>query len=445
MAKTKATKDVKVAASNDSKLITQGGLNRFATKFWDKIKRRYDGTFKSARLTESDSTDKKLIFTKTDDTEAEVDLRDYVRLQDKNEFKQDVSADNVAILSNRHIGTSVGSDSRDRSLGFRQLTTNSFSDRYIDHIRVYVSDTDNTSTSSTWFVWAIKKGANGKEGDTVAKVICNNQTFTVDTVNENSVEKRFVKIPVNQSFEDDVYFIVRCATHKLEVVSDINDKYKKDVVNMNSGQPPMTQDELINWGAGINADGNTALMYLFGRESIGTLSLKLNKLNSDSDLYVKQEETTNTGGTAEKANKVVRLGDNGKLDKDMLPSIAINEYFEIEQFTHEKLDAIKDRFENGDVVVVTGEGVNKGKRFLCVNKQNNLGNLVDGFVELNSKDGIVKSVNGKIGEVNLELEATADKLKLKIRSGSDTTSIAETSVPIVTDGDIDSIIAGLTD
>lgn len=445
MAKTKATKDVKVAASNDSKLITQGGLNRFATKFWDKIKRRYDGTFKSARLTESDSTDKKLIFTKTDDTEAEVDLRDYVRLQDKNEFKQDVSADNVAILSNRHIGTSVGSDSRDRSLGFRQLTTNSFSDRYIDHIRVYVSDTNNTSTSSRWFVWAIKKGANGKEGDTVAKVICNNQTFTVDTVNENSVEKRFVKIPVNQSFEDDVYFIVRCATHKLEVVSDINDKYKKDVVNMNSGQPPMTQDELINWGAGINADGNTALMYLFGRESIGTLSLKLNKLNSDSDLYVKQEETTNTGGTAEKANKVVRLGDNGKLDKDMLPSIAINEYFEIEQFTHEKLDAIKDRFENGDVVVVTGEGVNKGKRFLCVNKQNNLGNLVDGFVELNSKDGIVKSVNGKIGEVNLELEATADKLKLKIRSGSDTTSIAETSVPIVTDGDIDSIIAGLTD
>ena len=51
--------------------------------------------------------------------------------------------------------------------------------------------------------------------------------------------------------------------------------------------------------------------------------------------------------------------------------------------------------------------------------------------------------NEKTGAVNLELEATADKLKLKIRSGSDTTNIAETSVPIVTEGDIDSIINGL--
>ena len=436
MSKTKRTvEDVNVAAaaSNDSKLITQGKLNRFATGFWTKIKTRYDGTFKSARVTESDSTDKKLIFTKTDNTEAEVDLRDYVRIQDKNEFKQDVSADNVAILSNRHISTSTESASQNRSLGFRQLTTNSFSDRYVDHIRVYISDANNTSTSSTWFVWAIKKGANGKEGDTVAKVICNNQTFTV--------EKKFVKIPVEQSFEDDVYFIVRCTTHKLEVVNRIKNEYLKDVVNMNSGQPPMNQGGLIDWGNGNNADSNTALMYLFGRESIGTLSLKLNKLNSDSGLYVKQEEVSTTTSP----NKVVRLDNNGKLDKDMLPSIAINEYFEIEQFTHEKLDAIKDRFENGDVVVVTGEGADKGKRFLCVNKKDNTNNFTKGFVELNSKDGIVKSVNGKIGEVNLELEATADELKLKIRSGSDTANIAETSVAIVTNDDIDSIINNLQD
>lgn len=431
---TRTTKDVKITAS-DSKLITQSKLNRFATKFLDKIKRRYDGTFKEARLTE----DKKLIFTKTDNNTQELDLREYARLKDKNEFKQDVSADNVAILGNRHIGTSFGPDSRDRSLGFRQLTTNSFSDRYIDHIRVYVSDTDNTSTSSRWFVWAIKKGANGKEGDTVAKVICNSETFTVDTINENSVEKKFVKIPVNQSFENDVYFIVRCTTHKLEVVSGINNKYREDVVNMNSGQPPMTQGELINWTSGGNVPGsNTAVMYLFGRESIGTLSLKLNKLNSDSDLYVKQEETTNTGGTTDKANKVVRLGDNGKLDKDMLPSIAINEYFEIDQFTN---DALRDKvYENGDVAVVTSTG----KKYLCIKKGNGT-NSTDDFIELNSKDGSVVSVNGKTGAVNLELEATTDKLKLKIKSGSETTNIVETTVDIITDDEIDTIINNLQD
>lgn len=436
MAKTTRTvKEVKVAAaSNDSKLITQSKLNRFATGFWNRIKRRYDGTFKEARLTE----DKKLIFTKTDNNTDEINLQDYAKLTDKSEFKQDVSADNVAILSNRHIGTSTESASKNRSLGFRQLTTNSFSDRYVDHIRVYISDTDNTSTSSTWFVWAIKKGANGKEGDTVAKVICDSETFTVNTINENSVEKKFVKIPVNQSFENDVYFIVRCTTHKLKVLNRIKNEYLKDVVNMNSGQPPMNQGGLIDWGNGDNADSNTALMYLFGRESIGTLSLKLNKVNSDSGLYVKHSETTDTGGTTDTANRVVKLDNNGKLNKNMLPSIAINEYFEIDQFTN---DALRDKvYENGDVAVVTSTG----KKYLCIKKGNGT-NSTDDFIELNSKDGSVVSVNGKTGAVNLELEATTDKLKLKIKSGSETTNIVETTVDIITDDEIDTIISGLQD
>lgn len=447
MAKTKRTVEeaevtAAAAANSDSKLITQSKLRHFANGFWDKIKRRYDNVLNGASLSAGTSPDKKLTFTRVNGTPEEIDLRDYVRLQDRNEFKQDVSADNVAILSNRHIGTSVGTTSRNRSLGFRQLTTNSFSDRYVDHIRIYMPDNINTDTNSTWFVWAIKKGANdNKSGDRVAEVIHSSKVLSVDSITENSTEKKFVKIPINQSFEDDVYFIVRCTTHDVAVVSGINDKYKKDVVNMNGGQPPANKDELIDWDNGDNADGNTALMYLFGRESIGTLSLKLNKLNSDSDLYVKQEETTKTGGAAS-ANKVVRLGDNGKLNENMLPSIAINEYFTVEQFTHQMLQRL-EHFENGDVVVVTGSGADQGKRFLCVNKQDNAPDFREGFVELNSKDGIVKSVNGKIGEVNLELEATANELKLKIRSGNDTTSIAETSVPIITEGEIDSIIEGL--
>lgn len=441
MAKTKRTvEDVNIAAaSNDSKLITQGKLNRFATKFWTKIKEKYNVSFKGVTLTD----DKKLKFTKIEGTDTvDIDLVEYARLKDKNEFKQDVSADNVAILGNRHIGTSLGSASQDRSLGFRQLTTNSFSDGYVDHIRIYMPSNINTGTNSTWFVWAIKKGENNKNGDRVAKVICNNQTFTVDTVNENSVEKKFVKIPVNQSFENDVYFIVRCTTHNVGVISGIKSEYEEDVVNMNSGQPPMNQDELINWNTGVNSKNNTALMYLFGRESIGTLSLKLNKLNSDSGLYVKHSETTNAGGETN-ADKVVRLDNSGKLNKNMLPSIAINDYFPIEQFTHDKLNEIKEQFENGDVVVVTGSGADHGKRFLCVDKEHNLTNLVGGFVELNSKDGVVKSVDGKIGDVVLNLVATENSLKLTIGNG--TGDAVEKIVPIVTEGDIDSIIDRLQD
>ena len=128
----------------------------------------------------------------------------------------------------------------------------------------------------------------------------------------------------------------------------------------------------------------------------------------------------------------------------MLPSIAINEYFQIEQFTHEKLNLIKDQFENGDVVVVTGNGANHGKRFLCVNKQD-ITDLRECFIELNSKDGSVVSVNRKTGAVNLTLETADDKLKLKITGGGGDTDVTETTVDIITNNEIDAIIDGLTD
>ena len=444
MAKTKGTaKEVEAAAataSNDSKLITRGSLNHFANGFWTKIKTRYDGSFKSARLSESNSNDKKLIFTKTDNTEAEVDLRDYVRLQDRNAFKQDVSADNVAILSNRHIGTSFDYTSQRRSLGFRGLTTDSFSDGYVDHIRIYISDSGNTSTSSTWFVWAIKKGENNR--DRVVKVIHNSRELSVDSITENSGVKKFVNIPIKDSFENDTYFIVRCTTHNVEVVQGIKNEYTADVVNMNNNQPPLTENGIINWDDGGNVtNSNTVVMQLFGRESIGTLSLKLNKLNSDSGLYVKHSETTNTGGTTDTANKVVKLDNDGKLNKNMLPSIAINEYFTVTEFTHSALQSL-NHFENGDVVVVTGNGADRGKRFLCIKKDDTTStNLTDAFIELNSKDGSVVSVNGKNGAVVLDLAATENSLKLTIGNGTGTA--AETSVAIITNDEIDSIINGL--
>lgn len=432
MGKTKRTvEDVNLAAaSNDSKLITQSGLNHFATKFWDKIKNKYDRTFKDASITD----DKKLIFTKVSDTDPlEVNLKDYARLTDKNNFKHDVSADDVVTLNNRHIGSQFWTTSRERSLGFRQLTTNSFSDGYVDHIRIYMPNDINSGTNSTWFVWAIKKGANGKDGDTVAEVIHRSKELSVNSITENSTEKKFVKIPINKSFENDTYFIVRCTTHNVEVVSEIKNEYTADVVNMNGAQPPMNKGELINWNSGANVpNNNTVVMHLFGRESIGSLHDKINKLNSDSDLYVKQSEVSPTASP----NKVVRLDNSGKLDKNMLPSIAINEYFPINEFSDTGLRDIT--YENGDVVVVNSTG----KKYLCIKKDKNAStNSISDFIELNSKDGSVVSVNEKTGAVVLNLVATENSLKLTIGNG--TGDAVEKIVPIVTEGDIDSIIEGL--
>lgn len=440
MTKTKRTVEetevaAAAAANSDSKLITKGGLNSFATKFWTKIKEKYNVSFKDVTLT----ADKKLKFTKIEGANTvDIDLVDYAKLTDKSEFKQDVSADNVAILSNDHIGNSVRFDSQNRSLGFRQLTTSAFVDGYVDHIRIYLED--NATENATFKVWAIKKDANGREGDRVSKVINLVESLKVNSVGEGSAAKKFVIIPIKQAFADETYFIVRCSTHKVKVVDTIKPKYAGDAVNLNDEQPPESPDSGINWGA--NADNaNTAIMYLYGRESIGSLALKLNKVSPDSGLYVKHSETTDTGGTRDTANKVVKLDNDGKLNKNMLPSIAINEYFTVTEFTNDALQNL-GHFENGDVVVVSNDGV-VTKRYLCVDKEHNTNNLIKGFVELNSKEGMVQSVNGKNGAVTLALEAAADELKLKITGGEGAADV--TSVPIVTEGDINSIIEGLRD
>lgn len=445
MAKTKRTVEeaevtAAAAANSGSKLITQSKLSHFATGFWNRIKGRYDEAFKGATLTQSTDPNKKLTFTRVSNTNPlEIDLRDYARLTDKNDFKQDVSADNVAILSNSHIGTTTGFESRDRGLGFRQLTTSTFVDGYVDHIRVYLED--NVTGNATFKVWAIKKGAN-RNDDRVGKVIHSAKSLEVNSIGEGSTTKKFVIIPIEQAFADETYFIVKCSTHVVKVVDTIKPEYRDDVVNLNNVQPPDNPDSEINWD--VNANGaNTAIMYLYGRESIGSLALKLNKVSPDSGLYVKHSETTDTGGATEKAGMVVKLDNTGKLNKNMLPSIAINKYFEITEFTNPGLSG--KVYENGDVAVVNNNNTNSnhGKKYLCINKVEGRENSTDDFIELNSKDGSVVSVNGKNGAVVLDLAATEDSLKLTIGNG--TAPAAETSVPIITNNEIDAIIAGLRD
>ena len=119
MAKTKRTVEeaevvAAAAANSDSKLITQSKLSHFATGFWNRIKTRYDGTFKSARLSESNSNDKKLIFTKTDNGIHEVELTDYVRIQDKNDFKQDVSSNVGMTDGTLKLGSINGNHNQNR-------------------------------------------------------------------------------------------------------------------------------------------------------------------------------------------------------------------------------------------------------------------------------------------------------------------------------------------
>lgn len=366
------------AAGNDSKLITQGKLKLFANKLWKKIKDKYDRTFNEVSLSDRTSQDKKLTFTRVNGTREEINLEDYVRIQDKNDFKQDVSSNVGMTDGTLKLGNIIGVENRGgRVSGYRSITSKQFVDNYVSYLSVLADDSLAAESSSSWTVWAVEKKLNRDE-DRVFRQY-NRRSVTVKEITIDNNTYKYVDLKIEEKFEKEVYFIVGFDDDRNKGYRVINLKpeyQNTDAVNV-STRP--TEGGTISWEPEVK--NNVAVMVIHGRESIGSLSEKINKLNSDSGLYVKQEETTNTGGTTDKANKVVRLDNNGKLNKNMLPSI----------------------------------------------------------------DGIVKSVNGKIGEVNLELEATTDKLKLKIKSGSETTDIVETAVDIITDDEIDTIINNLQD
>lgn len=414
-----------------SNLINKTGLKKFADGFWTKIKERYDDAFVGATLT---AAEKKIKFAKKKGgPTVDVDLADYARLQDRNEFKQDVSADNVALANNSHIGSDIVFDSQNRSVGFRQLTTSAFVDDYVDHIRVYV-DNANDRADSTWTVWAITKDANDKAQDRVKKVICDSTTLPVNSITEGTETKKFVKIPVEASFEHETYFIVRCSTHKLQVVRTVKQEYSSDAINMNDSQPPKTPGQTINWASGGNTPGNTAIMHLVGRESIGSLALKLRQTQADGSLYVKHTDCINGTEQGDKAGKVVKLGADGKLHSSLMPAIALNEFFSVTADTWNETALNNTTYQNGDVIFHT----NTQKRYLCVDTTQPFDN--GRFVELNSKDGVVQSVNSKTGAVTLRLEADDEKFKLKI-SGTGGEVVEE--IPMISEQDITEILSNL--
>lgn len=410
-----------------SKLINKTRLQKFATDFWAKIKDRYDGTFKDATITEKTNREKKITFTKVNNTTKDVSLADYARLSDKNDFEKDVTSNIGMTDSTLKFGNINGNLNQNRTSGHRGITSKLFVDGYIDHITVLADETQAVGDNTTWTVWAVKKEAD-RNADRVHKRY--SRTANIKSITIKGVAYNAVDLPINESFSEEVYFIVRCEGRPYKVINLSPENQSDDVVNVSVA--PGDTGSIISWE---RVQNNIAVMFLVGRESIKSLSEKLDKVNADGGLYVKQDEVSTTSV----ANKVVRLDGQGKLDKNMLPSIAINKYFEITDFTNPALQ--NQTYENGDVAVVTGNGANRGKRYLCINKVEGQPNSINDFIELNSKDGSVLSVNERTGAVELNLEATDDKFKLKI-SGTGGNEVVK-EIPMISDQDITDILSRL--
>ncbi len=409
------------------KLINKTRFTKFANDLWDKIKNRYDETFKDARITAKTDAEKKITFTKVNNQTKDVSLDDYARLSDKNDFEKDVTSNIGMVDGTLKLGSINGSLNQNRVSGYRSVTTKSFVDGYVNHLVVLADENLSVGTSTVWTVWAVEKKENRRD-DVVYKKY-DDITTNVKDVSINGTSYRSVELPINEKFDKEIYFIVGCDQRRGYKVINLNAENQNDNV-VNVSTRPGGAGSNISWEEVTN---NVAVILLYGRESISSLSEKINKANSDSSLYVKHSDCTVQGGNGN-AGKVAKLGDDGKLSESMLPAIALNEFFPVTANTWNESALNNITYQNGDIIYHT----NTQKRYLCINRSETFANR---FVELNSKDGVVSTVNDKTGAVVLNLETTENLLKLKIGNGSGTD--VEKSVDIISDAEIDAIINGL--
>lgn len=264
-------------------IVKQSQLKEIIDYSWTKTKERYDNAFVDAEIP---ATEKKITFRKANNTTKDVNLTDYARLQDKNNFKQDVSVNNAANINNTHIGTVNGAMSRDRFLAYRGLTSKSFIDGYVHSIIVYIDGSVQNDTASTWKVWAINKKQN-KNSDTINTLLHTSYQGAVETLNIDGTDRKIVRIPVDRTFNEEVYFLLRTTTQNIQAMTQISSQYIEDVINVPHDQSS-TPNENVNYND--NATNNTITMHLVGRESIKSLSEKLDKVNADGGLYVKKRK-----------------------------------------------------------------------------------------------------------------------------------------------------------
>lgn len=370
-------------------IVKHGQLEDIARDLWTKVKERdinsisYDKSSKKIKATNA----------QTPALELEAELSNLASVDERTKFKKDVSVNDAGTVNNLHIGTPSVDQSDNRILGFRGLTSKAFVDGYVSELIVYAKSTLDIGTQTSWNVWAIKKEER-KEQDTV-KATFHKNNVAVESITINGRAEKCVRLSIEQEFSEEVYFLVKSQNQQVKTCIPTN-TYEPDVVNM-SEPPRDTVGQTFSWDT--NNTGNTAIMHLVGRESISSLAEKLRKTQANGSNYVLQSETTTTSA----ADKVVRLDRDGKINSNMLPSIAINEYFPANDFTDAALASLT--YQNGDIVVVTKNG--KTRRYLCVNKTNGA-NSINDFVPLNDKDGIVFSVNeqapGADGNVTVRAE-----------------------------------------
>lgn len=256
-------------------IVKHGQLEDIAGDLWTKAKKRDIERF------EFDSTTKTLKGKNSVDTTLSIDvaLTDLVSINDRAKFTKDVSVNDAGNTNNLYIGEINGNTSNNRILGYRGLTNKVFVDGYVEKLVIYMASDLAAGTQVPTKTWIIKKGATRAEDRVVKALHTGNGTnLQVETFMDNGTERKCVQIPVREEFSSEVYFMVKCPNHALQVCHNIKTQYRDDTINM-SVEPSGTTDSTIDFGT--NNPANTAIMHVVGRESITSLAEKLRKTQAD--------------------------------------------------------------------------------------------------------------------------------------------------------------------
>lgn len=257
-------------------IVKHDQLEDIARDLWTKAKAR---DIKSISY-EKSSKKIKVTNAQTPALELEAELSNLASVDERAEFKKDVSVDSAGSINNLHIGRLSGAANLRRFSGCRGTTSKSFVDGYVSHLLALVDPALPVDEQTDWQVWAIKKGAT-RNDDVVLNAYHTSRTIQapVKECTINNTTYKCAKITINEKFQEEVYFIVQCVQKEVRVITNIPSEHAKDVVNL-SMAPPTTPGSHIVW-TGYNAEDNMLALCLVGRESITSLAEKLRKTQAD--------------------------------------------------------------------------------------------------------------------------------------------------------------------
>lgn len=363
-------------------IVKHSQLHDIAGDLWTKAKKRgitalaYEADTKTIKGTnDSDQT-----------FSASAILSNLASVDERTSFKKDVSVDNAKIVSNKNIGQLNGPIiANTRTTGYRSLSSASFTDKYIKTLRIYAPD--NGAERANFHIWTIKKG----ETKAQDRLLEDKKVSTATIVTGDGV--KYYDIPIEKQYADDVFFVVRtdAAGANIKGINQLKAGMADDVINLNDLFNPSGANTLVNWSAYDPTHELAGHMELHGRIGIVDLSKRLDEINIASGNYVLQSETTTTS----EANKVVKLGGDGKINPNMIPEIAINRVLTATS-KENALTMIGDgenKLQVGDVVVLSGAGnaayMYKGRPAGGTDDQ-----FDRDFLELTLGTGTIKNING---------------------------------------------------